>query len=60
MGSEKIGKVKGGSSGKQFDVRWDPSSKEVYIDGDWGRAFVDKASSASEAMRKAEAWAYQK
>ena len=59
MASEKIGRVKGGS-GKEYEVRWDSSNKEIYIDGPWGRAFVDKANSAGEAMRKAEAWAYSK
>jgi hypothetical protein len=58
MSSTIIGKVKSGSR-KDYDVKWDSSSKEVYVNwGGWTR--VGKASSASDAMRMAEAWLYNK
>jgi len=47
------------SKGKSYEVKWDQSSKEVYVSwGGWTR--VGKAYSASEAMSKAEAWLYNK
>ena len=58
MGSELIGRVKSGS-GKSYDVRWDPRSKTVYVDYA-GRTGCGTADSAAEAMRKAEAFLYNK
>jgi hypothetical protein len=59
MGSETIGKVRCGRSGRYCDVSWSPSSGEVYVSyAGWTR--VGKASSAGEAMRKAEAFVYNK
>lgn len=59
MASEKIGSVKSGKSLKSFDVKWDPSSRDVYVS--WaGWTSVGKASSAREAMNKAEAYLYDK
>lgn len=53
-----IGRVKSGS-GKSYEVKWDSSSKDVYVS--WaGWSLVGKASSAGEAMQKAEAWLYNK
>ena len=53
-----IGTVKSGS-GKTYEVKWDQMSKDVYVSwGGW--AHVSKASSANEAMNKAEAWLYDK
>jgi hypothetical protein len=59
MALTDIGKVKGGKTGKHYPVYWDASSKEVYV-GYAGRSYVGKASSAREAMHKAEAWVYDK
>lgn len=56
--SSIIGQVTSGS-GKSIEVKWDESSKEVYV-AYAGWSYVGKASSAAEAMRKAEAWLYNK
>ena len=45
--------------GNLFVVRWDAFSKEVYVSYAGG-TFVGKAYSPAEAMRKAEAWLYNK
>ncbi len=59
MSASVIGKVKASRSGKSHDVKWDPSSKEVYVV--YGVATsIGKASSASEAMTKSEAWLHDK
>lgn len=59
MSTEKIGSVKSGKSIKSFDVKWDQSSRDVYVS--WaGWTSVGKASSAREAMNKAEAFLYNK
>jgi len=59
MATGKIGTVKSGKSRKSFDVKWDQSSRDVYVS--WaGWTSVGKASSASEAMNKAEAFLYNK
>ena len=58
MSALVIGRVKSGSR-KSFEVKWDSSSKDVYVS--WaGWSHVGKASSAGEAMNKAEAWLYNK
>lgn len=58
MSAEVIGSVKSGS-GKTYEVKWIPSSREVYVSyGGW--TACGTASSASEAMRKAEAFLYNK
>jgi len=58
MAETKLGRVKG-ASGKSFEVKWDQSGKVVYVNN-YGWTNVGKASSAGEAMTKAEAWAYNK
>ena len=59
MSSEHIGSVKSGKTRKSFDVKWDQSSKDVYVS--WaGWTNVGKASYAREAMNKAEAYLYNK
>lgn len=59
MATQILGRVKAGNSGKTFEVKWDQSSKDVYVS--WaGWSHVGKASSANEAMNKAEAWLYNK
>jgi hypothetical protein len=58
MASELIGKVSAGS-GKSYDVKWDARSKDVYVSFA-GWSGCGKADSAAEAMRKAEAFLYNK
>jgi hypothetical protein len=58
MAETKLGRVKG-TSGKSFEVIWDSSSKLIYVNN-YGWTNIGKASSAGEAMIKAEAWAYNK
>jgi hypothetical protein len=53
-----IGRVKSGS-GKSYEVKWEQSSKDVYV-AYAGWTHVGEASSASEAMNKAEAYVYNK
>lgn len=58
MGSPTIGRVRS-ASGKPFEVAWSPSDRKVYVS--WaGWTYVGEASSAGDAMRKAEAWLYDK
>jgi hypothetical protein len=59
MSATIIGKVKGGSSGKSFEVKWDSSDRCVYVSFA-GWTLVGKAGSASEAMKIAEASVYNK
>ena len=58
MAASVIGKVKSGS-GKNYDVKWDQSNRAVYVSYA-GWTGVGDASSASDAMNKAEAWLYNK
>lgn len=58
MATTVIGRVKSGK-GKSYEVKWDQSGKVVYVNN-YGWTNVGKASSASEAMTKAEAWLYNK
>ena len=58
MAAIEIGRVKA-PSGKSYGVKWDQSSKDVYVShAGWTR--IGTASSANEAMVKAEAWLYNK
>lgn len=58
MAADVIGRVKSGS-GKSYEVKWDHASRDVYVAyAGWSHA--GSASSASDAMRKAEAWLYDK
>lgn len=58
MGATIIGRVKAGS-GKTYEVKWDQAGKDVYVSyAGWTN--VGNASSANEAMNKAEAWLYNK
>jgi hypothetical protein len=50
--------VKSGS-GKSYEVKWDQSSKEVYVSVA-GWTHIGKACSAQEAITKAEAWLYNR
>lgn len=58
MSAEVIGRVKS-RSGKSYEVKWDHSSRDVFVSYS-GWTSVGKASSAGEAMRRAEAWLYDK
>jgi len=58
MAATVIGRVNSGK-GKSYEVKWDSYSHEVYVSYS-GWTLVGKASSASEAMNKAEAWLYNK
>lgn len=59
--SQPIGRVQGGKTGKSFVVRWDSQTGKVYVEVGWGGAQIaGKASSASDAMRRAEAHVYNK
>lgn len=58
MSATVIGKVLSGSR-KSYEVKWDQGDKNVYVSyAGWTR--VGKASSSGEAMKKAEAWLYNK
>jgi hypothetical protein len=58
MAATVIGSVKSGS-GKTFQVKWDEKAKDVYVSyAGWTK--VGSASSAGDAMRKAEACLYNK
>jgi hypothetical protein len=58
MASELLGTVKSGS-GKSYQVKWDSASKDVYVSYA-GWSSCGKAQSAGDAMRKAEAYVYNK
>ena len=58
MSTSVIGRVKSGKGGS-YEVKWDQSSREVYVSYA-GWSHIGKASSANEAMNKAEAWLYNK
>ncbi len=58
MAATVIGRVKSGK-GKSYEVKWDAASRDVYVSYA-GWAHCGKASSAGDAMRKAEAYLYNK
>lgn len=59
MAAEIIGNVISGRLRKTYQVKWDQYSRQVYINyAGWTN--VGSASSAREAMNKAEAWLYDK
>jgi len=58
LAAKVIGRVKSGS-GKSYEVKWDDSNRETYVSYA-GWTGIGKASSAREAMSKAEAWLYDK
>jgi hypothetical protein len=59
MSATVIGRVKSGKTRRDIEVKWDSSSRVVYV-GYAGTSRVGEASSAAEAMNKAEAWLYDK
>lgn len=52
MSTVVLQKVKS-PNGNSYEVKWDPNSHDLYVGGN----HIGKASNASEAMYKAEAWA---
>jgi hypothetical protein len=58
MAAQVIGSVKA-PSGKTYQVKWDPASKDVYVSYA-GWSSCGKAQSAGDAMNKAEAYVYNK
>ncbi len=58
MSATIIGRVKSGSR-KSYEVKWDQAKRDVYVSyAGWTK--VGQASSAGDAMNKAEAWLYNK
>jgi len=55
MSAVKLGYVKS-PSGRKFEVKWDASSHDLYVDG----RHIGKAANPTEAMQKAEASVYEK
>ena len=58
MSAAVISRVKS-EKGKSYEVKWDSSSKDVYV-AYAGWTQCGKAYSAGEAMNKAEAFLYNK
>ncbi len=58
MSAQEIGTVKSGK-GKTYQVEWDSASGEVYVSYAGGSS-CGKATSAGDAMRRAEAYVYNK
>lgn len=58
LAAEVIGRVKSGS-GKSYEVKWDAASTDVYVSYA-GWTHCGKAKSAADAMRRAEAFLYNK
>lgn len=59
MGAEVIGHVKS-PKGREYEVKWDASSHDVYVSYAGGLKCREKASSAAHAMRIAEASLHDK
>ncbi len=58
MAAEKLGRVKSGSN-QTYEVKWDQATREVYVSyAGWSRC--GKATSPAQAMRRAEAFLYDK
>jgi hypothetical protein len=55
MATIVIGRVKA-PSGKSYEVKWDPHDKTLYV----GHERVGKAATPTEAMIKAEAFAFKR
>ena len=58
MAAIVIGRVKSGK-GKSYEVKWDAASRDVYVSYA-GWSSCGKASSAGDAMKRAEAYLYNK
>ena len=55
MASEKIGKITSGRTRSIYTVKWNTSTRDVYVRY-WGDKFIGKADTASQAMNMAEAY----
>ncbi|MCA9543727.1 MAG: hypothetical protein KC613_05035 [Myxococcales bacterium] len=59
MAAEVIGKVKTGRTRRSVGVKWNPSDRNVYVQiAGW--TSCGKATSAGDAMRRAEAYVHDK
>ena len=58
MAAQVIGSVRSGS-GNRYEVKWDEKSGDIYVSYA-GWSHVGSANSAGDAMRKAEAYLYNK
>lgn len=58
MPAEVIGRLKSGA-GQKYDVKWDHVRRDTYVSYA-GWAYCGVASTASEAMNKAEAFLYDR
>jgi len=57
---QNLGRVKSGTkSGKTYEVKWNPNDKRIYVKVA-GWTYAGNASSAGDAMRKAEAFVFNK
>lgn len=59
MSAINIGTVTSGKTYQTCTVYWDSYTQEVFV-GWAGQTYIGKASSAGDAMNKAEAWLYNK
>lgn len=59
MAATVVGRVKSGKNNKSYEVKWDHMNNDVYVSYA-GWTHVGKAASAGDAMRRAEAWLYDK
>ncbi|HHS12811.1 MAG TPA: hypothetical protein ENN03_03465 [bacterium] len=59
MSAQPLGRVQSGRTRKSYEVKWNQSNRDVYISYA-GWSYAGKASSAGEAMNRAEAWLYDK
>ena len=58
MAATVVGRAKSGA-GKAYEVKWDPASRDIYVSYA-GWSLVGQATSASDAMHKAQGWLYDK
>ena len=58
LAASVVGRVKSGKGGS-YEVKWDSASGDVYVSyAGWSK--VGQANNAGDAMRKAEAYLYNK
>lgn len=66
MSAQHVGILKSGKTHKPYKIMWDPASKSVYVATfstfltSGGNVNIGKADSAGQAMRKAEAYLYDR
>lgn len=59
MAATVVGRVRSGKGQRSYEVKWDHKNNDVYVSY-VGWTYVGKAASAGDAMRRAEAWLYDK